>query len=200
MNYRINDCNSCHRHHCYTRWAVYTGLAVLAAALIVHRLAGAELQPPWPAAPPIMGIGQWINSKPLALKDQLGKVVVVHFWTFGCINCRRNLPYYNSWRKDFAEREVQIIGVHTHESAHEADNDQVALQIKELGIKYPVAVDNDRATWKAYENRYWPGIYLIDKQGRVRFRWDGELEFQDAGGNLLVRTKIKELLAEAGPR
>lgn len=148
-------------------------------------------------APELAGITQWINSKPLALKNLRGKVVVLHFWTFGCINCRHNLPYYNRWQTDFAKDDVQIIGVHTPETAGEADEQHVRMRVGELGIKYPVAVDNDSATWKAYKNRYWPSIYLIDKQGQVRYRWDGELEYQDSGGDKSTRAKIKALLAEA---
>jgi thiol-disulfide isomerase/thioredoxin len=145
----------------------------------------------------LVAITQWINSKPLALKALHGKVVVLHFWTFGCINCRHNLPYYNRWQTDFAKDDVQIIGVHTPETAGEADERMVRARVGELGIKYPVAVDNESATWKAYQNRYWPSIYLIDKQGQVRFRWDGELEYQDSGGDKSMRVRIKALLAEA---
>jgi thiol-disulfide isomerase/thioredoxin len=149
-----------------------------------------------PQAPEPIGIVQWINAKPLSLKSQRGKVVVLHFWTFGCINCQRNLQFYNQWRKDFPSGKLQIIGVHTPEFDHEADPDNVASSVKERKITYPVAIDNDRRTWRAYRNRYWPAIYLIGKRGRVRYRWDGELEHQDAGGDKLMRAKIKALLAE----
>ncbi len=122
---------------------------------------------------------------------------MLHFWTFGCINCQHNLPYYNQWQADFAKDDVQIIGVHTPETSVEANPKTAATQVTKLKIKYPVAIDTDGATWKAYENRFWPSIYLIDKQGQIRYRWEGELEYQDAGGDKLMRTKIKELLAEA---
>jgi thiol-disulfide isomerase/thioredoxin len=179
-----------------------------ASALIL--LLGGVLSFPWLArsavgkepqleirdAPELTGIAQWDNSDELTLAGQKGKVVVLHFWAFSCINCKRNLPHYNKWRKDFADDKVQIIGIHTPETADEADPRNVATQIKKAGIKYPVAVDNDGATWRAYENRYWPTVYLIDKQGRVRYRWEGELEYQKAGGDRIMRTKIRELLAE----
>jgi peroxiredoxin len=183
----------------WARRIALTTLVAMGSATILARLHGEEASSPQPPAPNLTKIGVWINSKPLTLSGQRGKVVVLHFWTFGCINCRRNLPYYNRWREGFAEDELQIIGVHTPDTVGEADEAQLISQVEELGIKYPVAVDNDRATWKAYQNRYWPSIYLIDKQGRIRFRWDGELEHDAAGGDKLVRAKVQELLAEAGP-
>ena len=125
---------------------------------------------------------------------------MLHFWTFGCINCQRNLPHYNKWQQEFAGHDVQLIGIHTPESAEESDPANVEASVKELGIKYPVAVDNDQATWQAYANRYWPSIYVIDKQGKVAYRWDGELEFRGAGGDKIVRAKIRELLAEPRSR
>jgi peroxiredoxin len=148
-------------------------------------------------APELTQIDHWINSDGLKLAEQKGKVVVLHFWTFGCINCQHNLPYYNKWQADFSHDDVQIIGVHTPETSGEADPETVAAQVARLKIQYPVAIDTDGATWKAYENRSWPSVYVIDKQGQIRYRWEGELEYQDAGGNKLMRTKIKELLAEA---
>jgi peroxiredoxin len=192
--------------HCQTGGACATqrrrvlGLIFVACifvlVMIVRNLFGTEPASPGPTAPELVGIAEWINAEPTTLKSLRGKVVVLHFWTFGCINCQRNLPYYNRWRKDFSQDELEIVGVHTPESAHEGNPRSVAAQVKQLGIKYPVAIDNDRTAWKAYKNRYWPSIYLIDRAGRVRFRWDGELEFADAGGDKRLRSKIKELLAE----
>ena len=192
-----------HEHECGFRYGkpiskfLLLGAFVFASALIVNSLSGEESMPMGQKAPELTGIAQWINSSPLALKNLRGKVVVVHFWTFGCINCQRNLPYYNRWRADFPKNELQIIGVHTPETAAEADEKNVAARVTDLGIKYPVAIDNERATWKAYKNRYWPSIYLIDKLGRVRYRWQGELEYQEAGGDKAMRSKIKALLTEA---
>lgn len=155
----------------------------------------------FPTAPPMTGVTHWINSQPIELAKLRGKVVVLHFWTFGCINCQRNLPYYNKWREEFDPEHVAIIGVHTPELQQEADLRNVEAAVKRLGIKYPVAVDNAEETWKAYRNRYWPSIYLIDKRGRVRSRWDGELESQGRGGDKLLRARIKALVDEdATPR
>src|SRR6202035_3350340 len=129
-------------------------------------------------APELVRIERWLNSDGFKIADQKGKVVVLHFWTFDCINCRHNLPIYNRWYHDFDKGRVQFVGVHTPETRHEADLDALRSRIKRLGIEYPVAVDDQRSTWNAYENRYWPSIYLIDKHGRVRYRWEGELEYR----------------------
>ncbi len=152
--------------------------SVVWATFVANTLTAEEPKSIEQKAPELARITQWINSKPLALKDLRGKVVVLHFWTFGCINCQHNLPYYNRWRTDFAKDDVQIIGVHTPETTGEADEKNVRKR-------------------EAYKNRYWPSIYLIDKQGQVRYRWDGELEYRDSGGDKTMRTKIKALLAEA---
>ena len=170
--------------------------AALLSAILADRLSAQEPRSKFPQAPELTAIDSWVNSEALTLADQKGKVVVLHFWTFGCINCQRNLPHYNKWFEDFAKDKVTIIGVHTPETANEADEKNVAKEVKKLKIKYPVAIDGERATWQAYRNQWWPSIYLIDKAGRVRFRWDGELEYQEAGGDKIVRAKIKELLAE----
>jgi thiol-disulfide isomerase/thioredoxin len=170
--------------------------AYLLSTIIVTKLPGKEPETTHRQAPELTGISQWIGSDGFKLADLKGKVVVLHFWTFGCINCQHNLPYYNKWQEDFAKKDVQIVGVHTPETSAEADATNVAAEVKRLNIKYPVAVDSASATWKAYENRYWPSVYLIDKQGNIRYRWDGELEYQDAGGDKAMRAKIKELLAE----
>jgi peroxiredoxin len=172
------------------------GGASLLSAFAVRHLLAKELQRIDQKAPELTQIDHWINTDGLKLSDQRGKVVVLHFWTFGCINCQHNLPYYNKWQADFAKEDVQIIGVHTPETTVEADPKTVATQAAKLKIKYPVAIDSDGATWKAYENRFWPSIYLIDKQGQIRYRWEGELEYRDAGGDKLLRVKIKELLAD----
>jgi thiol-disulfide isomerase/thioredoxin len=160
----------------------------------VFNVSGEEPKPI--EAPALSQVGPWFNSQGLELKDLRGKVVVLHFWTFGCINCQRNLPYYNAWQKDFSNEPLAIIGVHTPEFKHEADSAAIAEQIKQRKIEYPVTLDSKNATWLAYNNRFWPAIYLIDKQGRIRQRWEGELEFNNAGGDKKMRAMIKELLAE----
>ncbi len=147
-------------------------------------------------APELAGIQGWQNSKGTTLAALKGKVVVLHFWTFGCINCQRNLPIYNAWQKDFGGKDVQIIGVHTPETDDEAKVENIIAQVKKRHIEYPVAFDRDGDSWKAYANRYWPAVYLIDRQGKVRFRWEGELESGDAHGDSIMRQRIDALLAE----
>ncbi len=147
-------------------------------------------------APKLEGISGWQNSKEIKLADLRGKVVVLHFWTFGCVNCQHNLPIYNAWQRDFAAKGVQIIGVHTPETDAEQEAGNVAEQMKKRGIEYPVAIDGEKKTWNAFANRYWPTIYLIDKHGIVRVRWEGELEINDAHGDKIMREKIEQLLAQ----
>jgi peroxiredoxin len=149
-------------------------------------------------APELQGIEEWINAKPMAWKDLKGQVVVLHFWTFGCINCIHNYPCYAGWHEDFAGKGVTIIGVHTPESDGEKKIEAVRKKVKDNGMKYAVAVDSEGKTWAAWGNRWWPSIYLIDKKGSVRYRWDGELNWNKVKGEEVLRKKIKELLAEKG--
>ena len=121
---------------------------------------------------------------------------MLHFWTFGCINCQRNLPLYNAWQKDFVGKDLQIIGVHTPETDDEAKAENIVAQVKKRHIEYPAAFDRDGDSWRAYGNRYWPAVYLIDRHGKVRFRWEGELESNGAGGDSIMRRRIQSLLAE----
>jgi thiol-disulfide isomerase/thioredoxin len=148
------------------------------------------------AAPALQGIDEWINSKPLSLKDLKGKVVVVHFWTFGCINCIHNYPSYKGWHKDFADKGVVVIGIHTPETRAEKKIDIIRKMVKDNGMKYPIAVDGSAKTWQAWGNRYWPSVYLIDKKGNGRYRWDGELNWKGQKGESIMRKKIEELLAD----
>jgi peroxiredoxin len=178
------------------RFLLFLVGAALASVLVGRHLPANESPQTPEKAPELAQIDHWVNSEEIKLVDQKGKVVVLHFWTFGCINCQHNLPYYNKWRADFSHEDVQIIGVHTPETSSEADPKTVAAQVARLKIKYPVAIDSGGGTWKAYHNRYWPSIYVIDRQGRIRYRWDGELEYKGAGGDAILRGKIKDLLAE----
>ena len=121
-------------------------------------------------------------------------MTIVHFWTFGCINCKRNLPAYDRWWRRFADKGVVVIGIHTPETEAERDPANVAKKVKELGIAYPVLLDSDHQNWNRWQQRIWPAIYLIDKQGRVRYLWEGELEYQNAGGEAKMTRLIVELL------
>lgn len=144
-----------------------------------------------PAAPELRGITDWINSEPLTLAELRGKVVLVHFWTFGCYNCANTLPSVTSWDASYRDRGLVIIGVHAPEFGYERDKANVIEAAERFGIMYPIAQDNDFATWKAYDNHYWPALYLIDAQGRIRYTHIGEGAYQE------TEQKIKDLLAEA---
>lgn len=125
-------------------------------------------------APEFQGIRAWINTKPLTMRALKGKVVLVDFWTYTCINCIRTLPYLKKWHEKYAKKGLVIIGVHSPEFDFEKDVDNVSAAVKAAGIEYPVAVDSDMGTWNAYSNRYWPAKYLIDKQGYVAYIHFGE--------------------------
>lgn len=143
-------------------------------------------------APEFSGLGQWFNTdSSLTLEALRGKVVLVHFWTTGCINCIRTLPYVTSWYDEYREEGLVVIGIHTPEFAFEHKAETVQAAIKKYKIHYPVAQDNSFATWQAYENRYWPALYLIDAEGLVRREHFGEGEYQE------TEVAIQSLLQEA---
>jgi thiol-disulfide isomerase/thioredoxin len=178
------------------------GLA-LASAWANYACMGKTLDDPFQAAaneaarvPPEFPKGsQWLQSKPLKLADLRGHVVVVHFWTFGCTNCIHNYPVYKAWHEKYAGNQVTLIGVHTPEFAREADVDTVRAKAKANGLNFPIVIDNDSVIWKNFGNRYWPSIYLVDKKGRVRYQWDGELDLNNPDGRRFA-ARIDELRQE----
>ncbi len=142
--------------------------------------------------PPLSGAVKWLNSPaptPAALK---GKVVLIDFWTYSCINCLRSLPYVEAWAQKYKDQGLVVIGVHAPEFAFERDIGNVGEAVKKLGITYPVAIDNDYAIWRAMGNQYWPAHYFIDAQGRVRAHHFGEGDYAQS------EKIIQQLLAEAG--
>ncbi|WP_373544359.1 redoxin domain-containing protein [Chamaesiphon sp.] len=141
--------------------------------------------------PEFQGISEWINSAPLMTKDLLGKVVLVQIWTLGCINCQRTLPYVTSWHKKYAAQGLQTIGIHTPEFAFERDSKNIRRAMTKYGITYPVGVDNNFQTWKAYKNEYWPHLFLADRQGIIRYDHIGE------GAYAETEAKIRQLLGQA---
>lgn len=145
-------------------------------------------------APEFTGVTEWLNSKPLKLAGQKGKVVVVHFWTNGCINCIHNYPHLRAWQDRYKdEKKFLIVGIHTPEFAAEKDVKRIKARMEKNKLTFPVAVDNEGANWKAWGNRYWPCVYVVDKTGAVRQRWEGELG--DEGYKKMTKL-IDELLAE----
>lgn len=139
-----------------------------------------------------LGIGPWFNSEPLSAAALKGKVVVIDFWTYSCINCLRSIPYVKAWDERYRKDGLVVIGVHAPEFAFEHDARNVAKAVKDLGIRYPVVMDNDWKLWRALQNNYWPAHYFIDAQGRVRYHHFGEGEYD------VSERVIRQLLAEAG--
>ncbi|AZZ36394.1 cytochrome C biogenesis protein [Bdellovibrio sp. qaytius] len=134
----------------------------------------------------------WLNSKPLTREDLLGKVVLIDFWTYSCINCLRTLPYVKQWAEKYKKDDFIVIGVHTPEFAFEKNKDNVMNAIKDLGVTYPVVLDNQYQIWNAMNNNFWPAHYFIDRQGRIRFHHFGEGDYENS------EKKIIELLTEHG--
>ena len=134
----------------------------------------AALAPPGKLLPEFQGIQQWLNSKPLSIADLKGKVVLVQFWTFSCINCQRTLPYVTRWHRQYADKGLSVIGVHTPEFAFEREPNNIKQAMQKHGITYPVPIDNDFKTWNAYSNGYWPHLFLADRQGLLRYDHIGE--------------------------
>jgi thiol-disulfide isomerase/thioredoxin len=141
-------------------------------------------------APEFTGIDKWLNSDPLTLQQLRGKVVLVDFWTYTCINCIHVLPYVKTWNQKYKDQGLVVVGVHTPEYPFERDTDNVRKAIKRFDITFPVAQDNRYATWNAYGNQYWPAFYLVDKKGHVVYTHFGEGDYEQ------TEAKIKALLAE----
>jgi cytochrome c biogenesis protein CcdA/thiol-disulfide isomerase/thioredoxin len=141
-------------------------------------------------APELAGIQLWLNSEPLTLAGLRGKVVLVDFWTYSCVNCLRTLPFLERWDGAYRDDGLVVVGVHTPEFAFEREPANVRQAVRDLGIRYPVALDPDFATWNAWGNRYWPAKYLIDRRGHVRFAHFGEGEYEQ------TEAAIRALLAE----
>jgi cytochrome c biogenesis protein CcdA/thiol-disulfide isomerase/thioredoxin len=142
--------------------------------------------------PDLSGAVSWLNSPPLSSKSLKGKVVLIDFWTYSCINCLRALPYVESWAAKYKDAGLVVIGVHTPEFAFEKERSNVEKAVRDLKITYPVAIDSDYAIWKAFNNEYWPAHYFIDGKGRIRYHHFGEGEYNES------ERVIRELLKENG--
>jgi cytochrome c biogenesis protein CcdA/thiol-disulfide isomerase/thioredoxin len=130
------------------------------------------------AMPSLAGAVQWLNSPELSAESLRGRVVLVDFWTYDCINCQHTLPYVKDWAKKYEKDGLVVIGVHTPEYGYERIIDNVKEQVKKLGITYPVAIDNNYAIWRNFDNQYWPAHYLIDAKGQVRYSHFGEGRYE----------------------
>jgi thiol-disulfide isomerase/thioredoxin len=174
------------------------GAVALAAAIAIAAVRLSGLQGSLPAqsrgkaAPAFTGIAAWINSPPLTIEQLRGKVVWIDFWTYSCINCLRTLPSVRQFYARYHQAGLEIIGVHSPEFSFEKDLSNIKAAVARYRLPYPVAVDNDMATWNAYLNRSWPHVYLLDRSGKIAFDFSGE------GGDEDIQTHLRSLLAETG--
>jgi thiol-disulfide isomerase/thioredoxin len=165
-----------------TLLTAFVGLATIAVAApglagdanIPVQLAGART-----AAPNFAGISKWFNSAPLSISDLRGKVVLVDFWTYGCYNCVNTLPYVTKLYETYKDKGLVVIGIHTPEFPFERSARNVQTALKRHGITYPVAQDNDSATWNAWRNQYWPAQYIVDQHGNIVFSHAGEGQYDE---------------------
>ena len=162
------------------------GMCVVTALILTHHPAEARIGKP---APDISN-ETWLNSEPLRLADLRGKVVMVEFWTFGCWNCRNIEPYVKSWHMKYASQGLVVIAIHSPEFQYEHDLNRVKEYIRDNELPYAIPIDNEFKTWRKYENRYWPTLYLIDKRGKIQYIKIGE------GAYERTEQEIQRLLAE----
>jgi thiol-disulfide isomerase/thioredoxin len=167
-----------------TAAAMFCAMAATGSAAIAGTPGGGHI------APEFTGIEKWLNSEPLNMQQLRGKVVLVDFWTYTCINCIHTLPYVKSWYQKYKDQGLAVVGVHTPEYPFERSTDNVRTAIKRFDIRFPVAQDNQYATWNAYENQYWPAFYLIDKKGRVVYSHFGEGDYAQ------TEAAIRDLIAQ----
>ena len=164
----------------------------LSLSLLAGCSPGAQAGPATPTpAPEFTGISNWLNSPPQTIAGLKGKVVLVEFWTYSCINCIHVLPHVRQWDQRYRDQGLVVIGVHTPEYDEEHSAANVRRAIDRFGIAYPVAQDNDYSTWNAYGNRFWPALYLLDREGRIVYRHYGEGDYE------ATEQRIRELLATA---
>jgi thiol-disulfide isomerase/thioredoxin len=130
-------------------------------------------------APDFVGLNKWFNSAPLNMAELRGKVVLVDFWTYGCVNCVNTLPHVTALYEKYKDRGLVVVGIHTPEFPFERSASNVQAALKRHGITYPVAQDNDSRTWNAYRNQYWPAQYIVDQNGKIVFQHAGEGQYEE---------------------
>jgi peroxiredoxin len=182
---------------CFSRPLLTLGLTAWIAVTFVEAsraqfLGRGETAP----APEFRGVTQWINSDPLSMSKLRGKVVLVHFWTNGCYNCVNNYRHYKAWHERYAGKDVVIVGIHTPETPGERDVQRIKAQAAKHGLKFPIAIDNNQTNWNAWNNRYWPTVYVVDRRGIVRYGWEGELSYKGAPGEETIRKLVDVLLLQ----
>jgi len=177
----------------YIRRKLQLALLCLLAAAVSPVPASAAGPMSDPLPDPLSLSAQWLNSQPLHNDNLRGKVVLVEFWSYGCINCLHTLPHMQAWAEKYRGEGLLVIGVHTPEFGYQKDRDNVVRAVRALGITYPVVMDNQYEIWNAYANNYWPALYLMDAQGRQRYRHIGEGAYPE------IENMIRALLVEAQP-
>jgi thiol-disulfide isomerase/thioredoxin len=160
---------------------------------LAHRLLGdADLLPSEGPLPPFAGATGWLNSGPLTPDGLRGRVVLVDFWTYTCINWLRTLPYVRAWHEKYRDHGLTVIGAHTPEFGFERDVDNIVARSKGFGVDYPIAIDSEYGVWTAFANHFWPAVYIADAEGRIRYHHFGEGEYA------MQEMVIQQLLIEAG--
>jgi glutathione peroxidase-family protein len=174
-----------------------TSLYRLTVGLLLFALAGSACAATPVPAPEFTQdrAKDWINSEPLRLADLRGRVVLIDIWTFECWNCYRSFPWLKAIEDRYGPQGLVVIGVHSPEFDRERHRDAVARKVREFALQHPVMIDNDFSYWKALGNRYWPAFYLIDKQGRIRYRFAGETHAGDRRAQE-IEGAVERLLAE----
>jgi thiol-disulfide isomerase/thioredoxin len=159
---------------------------------VVQQMTPAAIRLPIEGELPSLGSATgWLNSQPLTAAGLRGKVVLVQFWTYSCINWLRTLPYVRAWAEKYKDQGFVVIGVHSPEFEFEKNIDNVRWAAKDMRVDYPIAIDSDHAIWRAFNNNYWPALYFVDAQGRIRHHQFGEGEYEQS------ERIIQQLLAEA---
>ena len=162
-----------------TAFAALAVVAVATPGLAGDASAPVQLAEARAAAPNFVGISKWFNSAPLSIGDLRGKVVLVDFWTYGCYNCVNTLPYVTKLYETYHDKGLVVVGIHTPEFPFERSAVNVQAALKRHGITYPVAQDNDSATWNAWRNQYWPAQYIVDQHGNIVFSHAGEGQYDE---------------------
>ncbi len=171
--------------------SIFAGLALGLSLFLAGCGTGAQAEPSRATpAPEFTGIARWLNGPPQTMAGLTGKVVLVEFWTYSCINCIHVLPHVKQWHERYRDQGLVVIGVHTPEYPEEQSTANVVKAIERFGIGYPVAQDNLYKTWDAYGNRFWPAFYLVDRDGRIVHRHYGEGDYE------ATEARIRQLLAQ----
>ena len=176
---------------------MFLSISTILFAAIFVAIGPLDLSRKQEEGPSLTGATGWLNTKPLNLADLRAKVVLIDFWTYTCINWRRTLPYVSEWASKYKDKGLVVIGVHTPEFTFEHKLQNIKNAIKAMNINYPVAVDSDYEIWKSFQNNYWPALYLIDANGKIRYQKFGEGDYPES--ELMIQKLLKEASASNVP-